>query len=230
MNADEAHQQECERREMEETTLDKSHGIGQLATAMAKAQGQITGALKDSTNPFFKSKYADLAACWDACRGPLSENGLAVIQSTEGSHTVITMLVHESGEWIRGSLTVKPGKDDAQGLGSALTYARRYALAAMVGLAQVDDDANAASAPNTRQVEMPEKQAKEIADLLDAANPDTGEGVDAFAEAWIEIGQEQQKAFGRWMGTLWPNAVSAKKKYMHDVMNKYRSTDKGISA
>lgn len=127
---------------------EQSVEIGKLAAALAKAQGKITGALKDSANPFFKSKYADLAACWDSCRAPLSENGLAVIQTTavdEQGVTVYTTLAHESGEWIRGTLRMLPKDGSPQSCGSALTYARRYALAAMVGLAQVDDDANAAS-------------------------------------------------------------------------------------
>ena len=127
---------------------DMSLSIGQLAAALAAAQGKITGALKDSSNPFFKSKYADLASCWEACRIPLSENGLAVIQTTAESADgviVLTTLVHKSGEWIRGTLMMKPIKADPQGVGSCITYARRYALAAIVGLAQIDDDANAAS-------------------------------------------------------------------------------------
>jgi hypothetical protein len=125
-----------------------SPSIGNLAAALAAAQGEITGALKDSANPFFKSKYADLAACWDACRGPLSKHGLAVIQTTQeatDSVKVITTLAHKSGEWMRGELVMTPVKFDPQGIGSCITYARRYALAAMVGLAQIDDDANAAS-------------------------------------------------------------------------------------
>lgn len=127
---------------------EQSAEIDKLAGALAKAQGKITGALKDSSNPFFKSKYADLAACWDACRGQLSENGLSVIQLTDVDETgvlVITTLAHESGQWVRGKLRMMPKDATPQGIGSAITYARRYALAAIVGLAQVDDDGNAAS-------------------------------------------------------------------------------------
>lgn len=129
---------------------EQSEQINELATALARAQGKITGALKDSANPFFKSKYADLAACWDACRSQLSENGLAVIQTTETPEdgiTVVTTLAHSSGQWMRGRLHMKPKDSSPQGFGSALTYARRYALAAIVGLAQIDDDGNAASKP-----------------------------------------------------------------------------------
>lgn len=130
--------------------METSEQINELAAALSKAQGKITGALKDSSNPFFKSKYADLAACWDACREQLASNGLAVIQTTadpaEGAVgvTVITRLVHSSGQWVQGRITLAPKDSGPQATGSTLTYARRYALAAIVGLAQIDDDAEAA--------------------------------------------------------------------------------------
>jgi hypothetical protein len=128
-----------------------SESIGKLAEALAKAQGAIEGAKKDSANPFFKSKYADLASVWDACRKALSENALSVVQTTDSigdlSDLVIvnTRLCHSSGEWIEGRLIMKPVKADPQGIGSCLTYARRYALSAMVGIAPEDDDGNAAT-------------------------------------------------------------------------------------
>lgn len=129
----------------------QSEQINELAAALAAAQGEITGALKDSSNPFFKSKYADLAACWDACRAALSSHGLCVMQPTidkDGQVYVVTTLAHSSGQWMRGWLPVRTKDDSAQGQGSGLTYARRYALAGMVGLAQIDDDAEAAQGRN----------------------------------------------------------------------------------
>lgn len=131
--------------------METSDTINDLAAALAKAQGEITGALKDSANPFFKSKYADLASCWDACRAPLSKNGLSVVQGldvSEGHLYLKTRLLHATGQWISSTTPVTPKDDTPQGMGSALTYARRYALTAMVGVAQVDDDANAASGRN----------------------------------------------------------------------------------
>jgi hypothetical protein len=125
----------------------QSEQINELAAALSKAQASITGALKDSANPFFKSKYADLASCWDACRKQLTDNGLSVIQTTDiVADTVVvrTTLAHSSGQWINGILPVKAKDDGPQAQGSGITYARRYALAAMVGLAQIDDDAEAA--------------------------------------------------------------------------------------
>ncbi len=128
--------------------MNKSDSIAHLAEALSKAQGQIKGALKDSANPFFKSRYADLASVWDACRKELSENGLSVVQVPEfldGKPIIVTMLMHSSGEFIYGELPMNPVKDDPQGVGSAITYARRYALSAFVGIAPEDDDGNAAS-------------------------------------------------------------------------------------
>jgi hypothetical protein len=125
----------------------QSEQINELAAALSKAQASITGALKDSANPFFKSKYADLASCWDACRKQLTDNGLSVIQTTDivlDTVVVRTTLAHSSGQWVSGILPVKAKDDGPQAQGSGITYARRYALAAMVGLAQIDDDAEAA--------------------------------------------------------------------------------------
>ena len=127
----------------------QSESIAALAAALSKAQADITGALKDSSNPFFKSKYADLASCWDACRKQLAANGLAVIQTTnttDAGVVLVTTLAHSSGEWIRGVLPVVTKDAGPQAQGSGITYARRYALAAIVGLAQIDDDAEAAQA------------------------------------------------------------------------------------
>jgi hypothetical protein len=142
--------------------MEKSESIGKLAEALAKAQGAIEGAKKDQANPFFRSKYADLSSVWEACRKQLSENGLAVMQTTCGSDpdtvTVETFLTHSSGEWIKSSLTMRPTKSDPQGIGSCITYARRYALAAMVGVAPEDDDGNAASQPNKTPVAKVEPQ------------------------------------------------------------------------
>lgn len=125
----------------------KSEQIGELAKALSSAQSQIRGALKDSSNPFFKSKYADLESCWDAIREPLTKNGLSVTQTfdwIENCGTVlVTTLLHSSGQWISGKMPLVQVKQDPQSTGSATTYMRRYALAAIVGLVQVDDDGEA---------------------------------------------------------------------------------------
>lgn len=134
--------------------MNQSESIAALAAALSKAQADITGALKDSSNPFFKSKYADLASCWDACRQQLAANNLAVIQTTEVTEAgtvLVTTLAHSSGEWMRGYLPVLTKDAGPQGQGSGLTYARRYALAAIVGLAQIDDDGEAAQARGKKE-------------------------------------------------------------------------------
>jgi hypothetical protein len=125
-----------------------SFEIGEIAAALAKAQAEITGAMRDSTNPHFKSKYADLESTWDAIRGPLSKNGLAVVQfprKDTGGVLLVTMLAHSSGQWFRSFLYMPVSKNDAQGVGSAITYARRYALQAICGVAPTDDDGNEAT-------------------------------------------------------------------------------------
>ena len=127
--------------------MNKSEQIGDLAGALAKAQGEIKGAAKDSANPHFKSRYADLASVWDACRAALSKHGIAVVQMpsvADGKVAVTTLLTHSSGQWVEETVSVAPMKMDAQGLGSVVTYLRRYALAAAVGVAPDDDDGEAA--------------------------------------------------------------------------------------
>ena len=133
----------------------KSEQINELATALCAAQKQIKGAIKDANNPFFKSKYADLTSTWDACKDALTSNGLSVVQtispdcSKPGTDlnlpmTLDTMLIHKSGQWISGSCPLINLKGDMQGLGSAISYARRYSLAAIVGVVTEDDDAESA--------------------------------------------------------------------------------------
>ena len=128
--------------------MNHSESIAKLATALSIVQGKLTHAKKDSANPFFKSKYADLESVWDACRSLLAENGLAVMQFpgefVDGTMSLNTILTHSSGEYMSYLMSVPVTKPDAQGAGSALTYMRRYALAAVVGVVQADDDANAA--------------------------------------------------------------------------------------
>jgi len=145
--------------------MNKSETIGKLAEALSKAQGMMKGAIKDSENPFFKAAYADLASVWDACREPLSKCGLSVTQTTRiadnGEPVIITTLLHASGEWMSGELLVKPVKADPQSVGSAITYGRRYALSAIVGIAPEDDDGEKAQGrQHTEQHKEPEKKGE----------------------------------------------------------------------
>ena len=128
--------------------MNQSESIANLAKALSIVQGKLSHAKKDSENPFFKSKYADLESVWDACRDLLAGNGLSVMQFPgefiDGTMSMTTILAHSSGEWIGQEMSLPVSKPDAQGSGSALTYMRRYALAAVIGVVQADDDANAA--------------------------------------------------------------------------------------
>jgi hypothetical protein len=128
----------------------QSDSIAALAAALCEAQFAMDGAKKESTNPHFKSKYADLTSVWEAIRAPLHANGLAVVQSPEPCESGIqlrTVLMHKSGEWIDGVLLIPAAQMSPQGFGSAMSYARRYALSAILGVVADDDDGNAASQP-----------------------------------------------------------------------------------
>lgn len=123
--------------------------IGKLAEALSAAQATIKSAEKDRVNPHFKSKYATLDACWEACRDSLSKHGIAVMQlpSMDGALvTLTTVLAHGSGEWVSSAVTLVASDSKPQSVGSALTYGRRYGLCAAVGVApEEDDDGNATS-------------------------------------------------------------------------------------
>lgn len=141
--------------------IEHSAELDKLATALAVAQRVIATARKDSQNPFFRSSYADLASVWEACREPLTVNGLSIAQfpgfiaGSPPVATVTTVLLHTSGQWMAETAgapmpdqTRKDGsveRANAQGVGSAITYLRRYALAAVASVSPADDDGNAAS-------------------------------------------------------------------------------------
>lgn len=138
-------------------TFRRSASFGAFAAALAAAQSEMEGASKDSLNPHFKNRYADLASVIEASK-PLSKHGIAIIQppcARGPSVTVTTLLVHKSGEFIESDLTMTAQQNTPQGIGSCITYARRYALQAMVGIAPEDDDGNAASQPNGNRSESP---------------------------------------------------------------------------
>lgn len=138
--------------------MNKSENINELAAALAKAQAKIETAKKDQTNPFYKSQYAGLPQVWDACRKALSDNGLSIIQTTDTSENGMvleSMLLHLSGQWVISTYPVNPLKADPQSIGSALTYARRYSIMALVGVVAddaSDDDGNAASGSQTSAI------------------------------------------------------------------------------
>lgn len=152
-----------------------SESIVKLAAALAKAQSAFKGVAKDSTNPHFKAKYASLDAVMEAVRGPLASNGLSILQgatvpeTNEGTlvgFTLETMLLHESGEWVSNGVYIPVEKASAQGIGSGISYGRRYGVSALLALTtDEDDDGNAATKaqPSRRaappKVDPPKEQA-----------------------------------------------------------------------
>lgn len=171
----------------------QSESIANLAKAIIEAQKQLKPVKKDCDNPFFKSKYADLASVWEALK-PFQDNGIAITQSPlpsqiDGTIALATQLTHVSGEWMRSTLVLPLAKNDPQGAGSALTYARRYALGCMTGVVtEEDDDGNAASGNHqtTAKTYTTHKQtaAKKLAELKTEAigGPFTDEEWDLFLD------------------------------------------------
>jgi len=140
--------------------MNKSESIKELAAALSQFQAAVAGAKKSSDNPYYKSKYADLATIWQTVRTPLTENGLSVSQVSQptepGLIAIETVLMHESGEWISGVIVMPLTKSDPQGAGSAITYARRYGLAAILGVHQEDDDAQSQNKDAAKQKPKPD--------------------------------------------------------------------------
>lgn len=146
--------------------MNKSESISTIAPALIKAQAAIGAAKKDTPNPFFKSTYADLATVIEAVKEPLNSNGIAFLQAVSSDETgvcVETVLLHSSGEWISERLDVPVSKHDAQGVGSAISYGKRYGLQSLVGVPSVDDDGNAAT---RKPPESAKTVAKSVLDSL----------------------------------------------------------------
>jgi hypothetical protein len=166
-----------------------SEQITEIAKAMAKAQGEMRPAIKDATNPAFRSKYADLTSVWDACRGPLTGNGITVWQDVE-THAdgiaVTTRLAHVSGQWVEfGPLVLPLAKKDAHGVGSATSYAKRYALSAAVGIvSDEDDDGNAAVQRPAPQAEQAPAKPAGFDDWWTDMTATADTGTKALQDAW----------------------------------------------
>lgn len=153
--------------------MPQSESIGNLAKAIAAAQAELKPVKKECKNPFYNSHYADLAAVWEALK-PFHAHGIAITQlpfdAGEGMVGITTQLTHESGEWISGSLALPVSKEDAQGVGSAITYCRRYSLGCMTGVVtEEDDDGNSASqakpVPAQKYQQNKAANAKKLAEL-----------------------------------------------------------------
>jgi hypothetical protein len=175
--------------------MESSPEIKNLAAALCKAQAQLKKAIKNNENPHFRSKFADLESVWDACREVLSVNGLSVAQIVwtlpEGQHCLTTRLLHSSGEYLSGDVTLPLQKGNPQELGSAIKYMRRYSLAALVGIVDGEDD-DAELAEGRRRDDAKPLPKKESAPMLP---PDSiTQSSDAPGEYVVKFGK---KYFGK---------------------------------
>lgn len=162
--------------------MNKSDTLTKLAPALFKAQSVMAGAVKGANNPFFKSKYANLEEVIRVAKAAFGENGLSFVQfpvSKEGYAGVETIIMHESGEFISNEFLLKCAKSDPQGMGSAITYARRYGLQAACGIPSEDDDGNEACKPS--------KPADVLTDVSEA------ETVEALTALWKTLTKDMQE-------------------------------------
>jgi hypothetical protein len=153
--------------------MEMSDKIDAISKALPKAQASMGEVFKNANNPAFRAKYADLAAVVEAVLPALNANGITLLQPAafDGVHVnVATMLLHESGQWVRCTLAIPLGKRDAHGVGSAVTYGRRFGLQAMSGVAPVDDDGNAAATKDSPPPPEPKRAEPKPPTLADRAD------------------------------------------------------------
>jgi hypothetical protein len=148
-----------------------SETVKQIASALAAAESKIKHATKDSSNPHYKNNYASLESVIDASKAELLDQGIVVVQGMNAEGCLVTRLQHTSGEFMESDLKLMLTKQDMQGLGGAITYARRYALAAMLNISQADDDGNTASDKANR----PAPAAKKSKEPKQYTGPQIGE-------------------------------------------------------
>ena len=163
-----------------------SNEINEIAKALCAAQSEMSGAKKDSKNPFFKSSYSDLASVMQAISLPFAAHGLCFVQAAEANEqrvSVTTRIIHTSGQWLEAATELPPTKADAQGWGSAITYAKRYGLQALCGVPSVDDDGQEAvkrvAAPKATPINK--KQAEEINLLIEDTGTDKAEFLNYYS-------------------------------------------------
>jgi hypothetical protein len=179
-----------------QTKMEKSESIGKLTLALSKVQASLRPAKENSKNPFFKSSYADLGSVWDSVRTLLAENELAIIQMPTDVGGVTTILSHSSGEWVSSTCYV-PAKEDAHGVGSAISYARRYALASFVGVVTGDDDGNGAVKGNATKSSKPKSKPKltdsQYKSMVEAISQGKGNVVEQKMSGYTMTKTQQEK-------------------------------------
>jgi hypothetical protein len=202
--------------------MNRSEDIKDLALALSAAQGVLENVKKTTENPFFKKMYSDLASCWDTIREPLSNNKLSIIQTTDpdDTHVIVeTTLLHGSGQWVSGTIKMTPVKRDPQGFGSAMTYARRYGLMAIIGLAPEEDDGNDACKPqkgNGNKTPSSKHPAKEKKKEI------TAEYLESYIDEHIKTNQSPEKLEEGWALNVEPilaNYTEAQQNNLHSVYN-----------
>lgn len=189
--------------------MNMSEDIAELATALSKAQGEILDASKGAENPYFKSKYADLAAVRSVIREPMAKHGLSLVQlpkTVDGGVEVQTMLLHSSGQYITSNLFMPAAKNDAHGIGSAITYARRYSIMSIMSLATEDDDGNAAVDSVKRQ---PAKAAPASDSVLAEGARAAAKGNASLTAWWNGLSEPVRKSLN-------PNELASLKKIATD--------------
>jgi len=180
--------------------MELSNANAPLFAALAAAQAEVENAIKGNVNPHFKSRYADLAEVLNTVRPVFARHGLSILQSTafDGDNvSVTTTLAHAEGGWVSSCASCVPARVDAQGIGAATTYLRRYSLAAMCGVAQEDDDGNAAS-HQQRPVQESKREDGLLPATLEIAQKqlDRCEDMDALGKAWATLPANVRKALG----------------------------------
>jgi len=208
-------------------TTDQSPTIAELAKALVKMQAAMSPVAKASDNPFFKSKYADLADIWEGIRTPLTENGLSIIQSPAniGALVVVaTTILHESGEWISSEVGANPKDQTPQSIGSAITYLRRYGLSAMLGVvSDEDDDGNQSSGKGNDKSAYKPKPAPRPP-MPAGPHPVTATAVKDAAEMFNPKGEQEAPAVDPSKDLRWLWAVAG------ELNLKGETTIKGIKA
>lgn len=224
----------------------QSEQVNELFAALAKAQGEMKAAQKDSANPFFKSKYADLSSVMEACRETLSKNGLSVTQtpiilngpltaSGEPRNVLITTLGHSSGQWIKSVCPLLMAKNDAQSFGAAVTYMRRFALAAMVGVCPEDDDGERERKELEKQEKEKEKTKpkptdKQIVDLENVLNECSEEfqkkvGETLTRKGWSNFSQMDLESFIKLMS----NSLKERSAYQDSLTQEMKEDEYEVS-
>jgi len=185
-----------------------------LLDALAKMQGALDNATKSSDNPYFKSKYADLAQCLQTAKKPMADNGLSISQhcTFDGQFVqCVTILGHSSGQMMISTLMIPVAKKDAQGIGSSITYARRYALSSIIGLTQKDDDGEGAVGRTEKDAETKwEKTAKKSQEILRNA-----EKLDQ-QESWRMTNEGVQV---KWKNGTWVSLDEVELRYLEVMLN-----------